>query len=442
MGAKFFKMVLVVWVVAGMAMPQCFAEGEAEAAVNPDEEITALKQQVQQLVQRIDKLEKAQQAAKEEASDAKEYAAKAKDEVAKIKETTKAAEAARVDLNNALSKLKMKGRWAAGFYDTGRDGLYPSGSFEVPEAKIQFGFAPDDINNIIMRMSLNNAAFTSVDYFYVDSKLSKALDMPFDLNSRLGRMKLDFGEETWTNNPVESVLASNSAGNVAVSDEGIQLSGKLKALEQPLGWAVSVTNGSTATGSDTSTSKAFTGKLSYNIFDPLYASASYYNSGRMRSATSEMSVAGLQARPTGATTWDREIWEADLRYDFQKGKKTVTPLLSDSKAILRLAYGGFSDSATAGSNRAGDFGFLEGIYNITPKVYSAGRASFVDIDGSDTYSLNSATANEVQRYSLGGGYRWTDNTILKLGYDWNNENGPDVQDVSNNQVSAILTSQF
>ena len=426
MGYKFLKVVLVVWVVAGMAMPQCFAD--AEAATNPDEEVAALKQQVQQLMQRIEKLESAQ--------------AKAKEETVKVKETAKPAEACHVDLDKVTSKLKIKGRWAAGFYDTGRDGLYPSGSFEVPEAKIQFGFAPDDINNIIMRMSLNNAAFNSLDYFYVDSKLSKAFNLPFEANSRLGRMKLDFGEETWSNNPVESVLASNSAGNVAVSDEGIQLSGKLKALGQPLGWAASVTNGSTAIGSDTSTSKAFTGKLSYNIFDPLYASASYYNSGRMRSAVSEMSVAGLSSRPTGATTWDREIWEADLRYDFQKGKKTAAPLLSDSKAILRLAYGGFSDSATAGSNRDGDFGFVEGIYNITPKIYGAGRASFVDIDGSDTATLNSATANEVQRYSLGGGYRWTDNTILKLGYDWNKEDGTGVQDVSNDQVSAIVTSQF
>lgn len=436
MWSKFFKVMVVALFLANVVVSVSFAEGEAEAAGTPDEEIVSLKQQVKQLMDRIDKLEAAQAKAKEES-------AKAKDEVAKLKEAKPGeAPAPKVDLANSLSKLKIKGRWGAGFYDTGRDGAYPSGSFEVPEAKIQFGFAPDDINNIIMRMSLNNAAFTNLDYFYVDSKLSKALNMPFDLNSRLGRMKLDFGEETWSNNIVESVVPSNSTGNVTGSDEGIQLSGKLKALEQPLGWAASVTNGSTATGSDTSSSKAFTGKLSYNIFDPLYASASYYNSGRMRSATSETSIAGLATRSTGATTWDREMWEADLRYDFQKGKKAGPPLFSDSKAVVRLAYGEFFDSATGGNSRDGDFGFLEGIYNITPKIYGAGRASFVDIDGSDTYTLNSATANEAERYSLGGGYRWTDNTILKLGYDINKEDGPDVQDVSNNQVTAIVTSQF
>lgn len=416
---KCFKVSLVVLFLMGVVAVNSFAEER-------DEEIATLKAQVQELLKRIEKLEQEQ--------------AKAKEETDKLK--AQAPAAPRVDLANTLSKLKIKGRWAAGFYDSGKAGSYPSGSFEAPEAKLQFAFSPDELNNIIMRMNLNNATFNNLDYFYVDSKLSKFLDLPFDLNSRLGRFKIDFGEETWSNNPVESVLASNSASNTSGSDEGLQLSGKI-GKEHPLGWAVSLTNGTSGTGSDTSTSKAFAGKLSYNISEPLYISASYYDSGSMKSTNSEMSVAGLATRPSGATNWERKMWELDLRYDFDKGKVGV-PAYCDSKAFVRLAYGGFFDDATPSSERDGDYGFVEGTYNFTKKIYGAARYSIVDLDGDTTASLNSITTNKYQRYSLGVGYRWSDATIFKLGYDWNTESEPGVstQEVSNDLISAIVASQF
>src|SRR3989338_6878405 len=125
----------------------------------------------------------------------------------------------KVGMDKAASKLKIKGRWAAGYYDSEKAGSFPNGSFQAPEAKIQFGFQPDDINTVIIRLSLNNAAFNSVDYFYLDSNLMKLTPWektaPFTFASRVGRFKVDFGEETFSNNPVESILPSNSAANVA-----------------------------------------------------------------------------------------------------------------------------------------------------------------------------------------------------------------------------------
>ena len=124
-----------------------------------DEQISVLKTQVEDLLKRIEKLEAGQAKAKEESL-------KAKEELAKIKETTQTVQAARVDLANALSKLKLKGRAALGFFDSGKAGAYPAGSFEIPDAKIQFAFEPDDFNKLIMRMNVNNAAFNNFDYFF------------------------------------------------------------------------------------------------------------------------------------------------------------------------------------------------------------------------------------------------------------------------------------
>src|SRR3989338_8100416 len=141
-----------------------------------DEEIQALKQQVQQLMQRIDKLEADQ--------------AKTKEEMTKAP----SGQAPKVDLSNTLSKLKMKGRFATGFYKTGNAGSFPSGSFEMPDAKIQFSFQPDEINTVVMRFKLDNGV-TSIsttspllDYFYLSSKdfIPSLKDTRFSLSSRLG----------------------------------------------------------------------------------------------------------------------------------------------------------------------------------------------------------------------------------------------------------------
>src|SRR3989338_8550076 len=131
----------------------------------------------------------------------------------------------RAELANALSKLKMKGHWAAGYFQSESGGSYPNGSFEVPEAKLQFAFKPDETYTVILRANLNNAAFNNLDYLYVDAKNPLRIpgDWPVSLDARLGRFKLDFGDETWSNNPVESALPSNSAANVAGSDEGAQI---------------------------------------------------------------------------------------------------------------------------------------------------------------------------------------------------------------------------
>lgn len=410
-------------------IPKVFAE------VN-DEEIQTLKNQVQGLLKRIEELE-VEQANQKEAIARKET------------EAVKEAES-KVDLSNPLAKLKIKGRAAFGYFDSGDAGSYVPGSFEAPDAKLQFTFSPDEINSLVMRFNLNNATAQSplLDYFFLQSKdfLPALKETPFSLSARLGRFKLGFGEEDLSNNLIESVLPSNSAAAVSVVDEGLEFSGKIK-LDQinlkPLGWVVSVSDGNSGVGSDSSSAKAFMGKLIFSPVDSLNLSASYYDSGSLKNSASDFKVANLTSVPTGASDWQRNAWEIDARYDFKKGKHWAdSPLFSDSKSILRLSYGEFSDKASVGIERGGSFGFAEGIYNLTKKVYTAGRYSFVDLSSDITASLNSVTANKYDRYSLGAGYRWSDNVILKLSYDWNKESGTNTEDVNNDLLSAVVASQF
>jgi hypothetical protein len=359
----------------------------------------------------------------------------------------------KVGLDKLASRLKLKGRFAAGYFSSQRAGTYFNNSFRVPEAKLQFGFQPDDINSVIMRMNFNDALANTplIDYLYLDTNVMKLTPWeksPFKLMSRIGRHKVDFGEETWSNNMVESALPSNSAANVGGYDVGLQLSGKV-GKDNPVGWTAGITNGNNSTSVDNNWLKAFNAKLSYNIIDPLSLSASYYNSGKLGTASSAINIGGVITPPTNALNWMRQIVEVDARYDFKKGKVLNPPAYCDSLAYVRLAGGYFYDDAirfNLGRNvrdREGNYGFVEGLYNLNKKFYTAARASYVGLNGDNTASFNSVTTNLYERYSLGLGYRLTNATIVKASYDINLEKkGTGGEDPTDNLLSIILSSQF
>ena len=79
------------------------------------------------------------------------------------------------------------------------------------------------------------------------------------------------------------------------------------------------------------------------------------------------------------------------------------------------------------------------MYNCTQKIYLSGRVSLVDLNDSQTASLNGVTTNHYERYSLGMGYRWVENTHVKLGVDHNNNGGAATGDASDDLISALLT---
>ena len=241
------------------------------------------------------------------------------------------------------------------------------------------------------------------------------------------------GEQTQNNKAHKGMPPYNSAANVDGADEYVELSTKFLM--------VAIGNGSRGVGGDSGMAKAWVGKLFFTPWDPLYVSTTYYDSGSLKSSQSEISIAGLISPPLGATHWTRRIWEGDVRYDFGKGKKPLYPLaFSDSKAILRFSYGGFRDQVTNADDRKGEFGFIDGLCNITEKIYTAGRVSLIDLSGGLTASLNNVTTNHYTRYTVGMGYRWFENTHLKLGYDHNTNGGS--QEASDDLVSALVAIQF
>ncbi|MFA5794644.1 MAG: hypothetical protein WC980_06210 [Candidatus Brocadiia bacterium] len=362
-------------------------------------------------------------------------------------------------------KVDFKGsKLSGGYIDSESAGTNPNGSYVMPEGKLRInGTLTPDIK-VITRMTLNNPNVLAMDYLYVDyTNFLSSIVAPslkgsaFDPMLRVGLFKVDIGEETWGNNLVDAATGQPSATNTGAYDEGFQLSQVLPKdkLGIPVKWAVSFTNGNSGSGVDTTPAKALCIKVAANPINELYASLSHYNSGDLGTAAAAMSFAGLSARPTNSTQWTRTITELDLRYDIQPGKEKRLepgmPVMSDSKAFFRLAYGQFKDDGkdtvtpiVSVTDREGSYYFVEGTYNPIPKVYLAARYSNVGFDKSTVYAtLNSCNCNSYTRTTVCVGYRLTDNTHIKLDYTTNAEDvASGTAAYKNNQFGLLVTTTF
>ena len=362
-------------------------------------------------------------------------------------------------------KMDFKGsRIAVGYLDAEPDAAsYSDSTFGVPEVKFRLNYqvAPDA--KMTFRANLNNGIFSDVDYAYLDYSNALAKLIPslkgsaFNPNIRLGKIKLDIGEETWGNNMVEAATINPSSTNTGAYDEAIQFFQSLpkEKLGIPVKWSLSVSNGNSISGTDNKNDKAFCMKLGANPIKELYVSASYYNSGELGTGAAAMSYAGLTARPTNSTEWRRIITEIDLRYDIQPGKENrlepTGPAFSDSKAFFRVAYGQFKDDGKdtvapilTVTDREGTYYFIDATYNATDKIYVAGRYSQVGFN-KDTLlaSLNKVTCNQFTRITTDIGYRMSDNTHIKAEYMTNSEDvAAGVTEPGNNQYSVILAVKF
>ncbi|MBI2093340.1 MAG: hypothetical protein HYT88_01255 [Candidatus Omnitrophica bacterium] len=369
----------------------------------------------------------------------------AQSELASITPSTTAPAAAPTPTYPAL---KLSGRWALGFLQSGASGSDPNGAFRIPDAKLRFDVSPDATNTLVTRLNLNNASFNNLDYVYLESKdfLPWLKEQPLSLTTRIGRVKMDFGEETWSNNSIEGALSSTSAANVSGHDEGLQAILTWKTMGSPrlsLGIFNGNTNGTTFT--DNTGPKAYSAKVALTPISSFYLSSSFFDSRALKTSASEFSIGGVTTAPSGAANWSRRAWELDGRYDLKKGKAALNPpVFTDSRAYLRGAYGLFGDDAKGGTDRNGDYGFLEAMWNIHPKWYTAARWSILDFDQEASATLGGiTTVKRLQRYQLGGGFRWSERTLLKGEWLWDRESGrTSADDAPNNQLSLLAASQF
>lgn len=345
-------------------------------------------------------------------------------------------------------------RLAAGYMDTGATGNKTPGTFTAPDAKVKVNATFDADTTAVLRLNFNNAVANGADYAYIKltnviKKMAKSDTVNPDIY--VGLIKINFGEETWSNNPVENALVKNSIGGLAGNDLGVEFRQTALPIELPvvLGYSLSFMNGGNTAGADDNNVKAYCLKATGTMKSmPLYFSLSQYDSGRMAAGSTPamsddlwgMMLAGTPISAVIAGGEYLKNYELNVRYDILEGAQkfdaTKAPLASDAKAVLRLSYGAGPSKGTDNLMYKTTTMMLDAIYNVDKQWYVAFRySSLADASG--------ATTDTWTRTTVGAGHKLSDNAILKLDYSMNAE--PDTvtfPKTNNDSVALLMTVKW
>jgi len=415
--------------IAGMAWAQDQATGTGEQAQTSAEQPQRLQQQIDELKARL--------------ADYDELKARLAELEKAAGRTSTTSQPVQPAFPN--SKIKVDGRLFAAAFKTGDEGSYPNRSLDIPDAKLRFTFSPSKDVTIVNRYSNNRAGTNGFDYFYLDLNNWGGV-LPGHV-LRIGKFKIDVRQETWTDNPVEDILITNSVSHVSGYDEGLNFRGPL-GKDSSATYSLMVMNGNKGvTPSDSGL--AWGGKIGALVGDQLYISASYLRTGDLVKSDGSLdqpdfNVANLSSGPSGATGWKRSLWEVDARYGY--GKAGISSVLGSAPSVpwqLGATYGQFTDDAAGVSDRRGRYWFVEGLYNITPKTYVASRYSTVSLDGDMLAKIDNSpvAVNSYDRFSLGLGYRLTDMTHLKAEYTRDSTSGAE-PDPDLSQFAVGVATKF
>lgn len=333
-----------------------------------------------------------------------------------------------VTVANRDSKISIDGRTFAGVFNSQSGGIYPRRGVDIPDSKIRFTFTPSPYMTVVNRFSTSRAVTGGFDYFYMDIKDWGGAWKGHTL--RIGKHKLDIGQETWTDNPVESVLITNAVSHVSGYDEGINLRGTLSAGARPWTYSIELVHGNQGFGSPPA-ELTWGAKIGGLVSDQVYVSLSYLRTGNLvkRDGTvdkTDFNIAEVLDAPSGATGWRRSLWEVDLRYGYGKeGIKSAVGMQMDLPWRFAVAYGRLTDNAQGAPDRKGRYGFAEALFRMTPRAYLALRYSEISLQDGVLAKLAGCPVpvDRYRRLSVGLGYRLSPLALLKTEYTFNDTSG-------------------
>ena len=361
----------------------------------------------------------------------------------KLEESQKTQKAGTSTVTTCFKGVKagIDGRIFLGAFKSGSQGPDPNWSTDIPDAKLRFTFNPSNRITVVNRLSTSGARSADFDYFYLDYA---GIPNPASV-LRLGQRKIDFGQETWTDNPIENILISNSVSHISGYATGIAIRGKLSNVERSPVYEIGVVNGAKGQMARQSSGLQTNVKLGTPLPGNLFVSASYFDTGTLKGTDKAgLSIAEINDAPSGATEWKRTLWELDLRYNYGlAGIRSMVPSRSIPSVMVGATWGKFSDSASGAADRDGRFWFIEGLYNLTSRLYAAGRRSTAKLDGGALARLSKSPVdvNSYCRTSIGLGYRLTNLTDLKTEYTTNDTSGGP-SEPSLNQWAIGIAAKF
>jgi hypothetical protein len=330
---------------------------------------------------------------------------------------------ARAVFESTFGKLSISAEGGVGLFNTGSAGFSPHAEFRVDEAKL-FIEAPV-WNHVYFFSEINFATREQPDVTlelgecYLDFESVSALwNRDHMLNIRLGRMDIPFGEEYQSRDVIDNPLISHSLTDFWGVDEGIELYGKIG----PVRYVVAAQNGGISDTRDFNPDKSVAGRLAYDPLRWLHLSVSGMRTGDLDAQQDQLSALWFGSAfirslgSPGTTKFHANLVEGDISVWLPHGHVS--------------AFGGYlryQDNDPAGENHRDLYFYsIEGIHDVVGKLYAGARFSQIfapngfPISGNGdmgNYFFNPlALTREMWRLSLGLGYRFNQNLLLKMEY--------------------------
>jgi len=323
----------------------------------------------------------------------------------------------------SLGKVHISGEGGVGFFRSEGRGPFPNSEFRVDEAKL-FVEAPifKDIYfftelNLITRESPDD--LFRLGELYLDfENLSRFWNRDRQLNLRVGRLDIPFGEEYLCRDAIDNPLISHSLSDIWGVDEGIELYGAFGRLQ----YTVAVQNGGHPELHDYDPDKSIAVRLAYDPTRNLHFSASAMRTGALTKAGDQFSELWfgnayvMAIGGAGTTKFQANVLEADAQVRWSQGH------LKGAGGYLK-----YDDNGPANVQREVYYYYLEALQHVTPRLYAAARWSQmlapagypIAGDGSWGDYFFGVFTRDLWRLTLGAGYKVGSNLLLKGEYTFN-----------------------
>ena len=320
-----------------------------------------------------------------------------------------------------LGKVVLSGEGGVGFQKTGSEGFSPNSSFTVEEARL-FLDAPiwkdvyfyGEVDLATPENTYNNQVY--LGELYVDFEdVSQLWGRDGQLNARVGKMNIPFGEEYQTRHAIDNPLILNSVSDLWGYDPGVEIYGALGKFS----YVVAVQNGGGNGVQDDNDDKSVAGRISFDPDRHWHFSVSGLRTGNVNAQNGGLSAEWFgngffQSIGSPATT------------TFQVNAVELDTMARWASGYVK-AFGGYarySDNDPAADNSRDIFYYsAEVVQNLPKKFYAVTRFSEVIADNGYPIVGNgnagdyfSALTTDLWRWSLGLGYRFSDRLIIKTEY--------------------------
>jgi hypothetical protein len=329
-----------------------------------------------------------------------------------------------------FGNINISGEGGVAFFNTGENGFAPDSDFRVDEARL-FVEAPiwKEVyfySDIDLATRENPGLQLNLNELYLDFQdLSQLWGRDSQLNFRAGRLDIPFGEEYLTRFAIDNPLISHSIADLWGESPGVELYGSLGKFS----YVAAVQNAGANGGDVSDGDKSVTGRMGYDLNQHWHFSASAMRTGNLKVNSEDASALWignelLHSLGSPATThFHANLVEGDVTARWRSGHISAAG-----------GYARYDDDDPARNNGCNVFYYsVEGVQNLPKKFFVATRFSQMVADGGgfpivgygnfgDYYFDNLST--DLWRLSLGIGYRFSDQLVLKAEYSF--EHGREV----------------